>query len=159
MTRQREASKASQAKSTKVSATLPVPANPRKRQFWVRMDVLIELDERLLSDVLTEEWRNQFYPLASAETIASHLAFNLIQDRPLGSLDGFADQDPERVELLTIDVDDEDVQEIPACETEGFCPAHRGPSPRAKPSDPCVGQGRKNRSETSGSTAKRPRRA
>jgi hypothetical protein len=63
------------------------------------MDAEVSIDERLLEDVLTEEWRSSFYPLHTPADVAEHLAFNLIQGRSLSSLDGFADQDSLRVHL------------------------------------------------------------
>ncbi len=95
------------------TTTAPTPVVHRRR-FSVRIDVEIEIDERLLASVLTEAWRAVFYRLLTAEDVASHLAYNLVQDRKLTSLDGFADQPEDAARILDIDVvDDDDVEEIP----------------------------------------------
>jgi len=87
---------------------------PRIRGFVVTMRVRVSVDQRLLDDVLTEEWREMFYRLTSEKAIASHLAYNLVQDRRLSSLDGFADQpeDRARVEEIFVEEDEDDVEEV-----------------------------------------------
>ena len=77
-----------------------------KRRFSVRLDIEIEVDACLLADVLTDEWQQRFYPLSTAEAVAGHLAYNLIQDRRLSSLDGFADQHEGAACILDACVDD-----------------------------------------------------
>lgn len=81
-------------------------SKPTKRRFWVRLDALVEIDDRLLASVLTDEWRQDYYRLLTAGDVATHLAYNLIQGSSLASLDGFADQPEDRATLLEIDVDD-----------------------------------------------------
>lgn len=81
----------------------PRGAKPRARRFAIRMDAEISIDERLLTDVLTDDWRRSFYALQAPADVAGHLAFNLVQGRHLSSLDGFADQDPARA---TMDFDE-----------------------------------------------------
>lgn len=75
---------------------------PKRRRFVVTMEVSIEVDERLIDDVLTDEWRNMFYPLRDAKEVASHLAHNLVQGRRLFTLDGFADQREDRVTVMDV---------------------------------------------------------
>jgi len=87
-------------------------AEPKKRRFWVRIDALVEIDDRLLASVLTDEWRQDYYRLFTAGDVAAHLAYNLIQRSSLASLDGFADQPEDRAVLLEIDVDDGGVDEV-----------------------------------------------
>lgn len=84
-------------------------ANPRppRRKFLVGLAVEVEVDQRLLDDVLTDEWRAQFYPdIRAPGDVAEHLAFNLVQGRRLSSLDGFADQSDERARVVDVEVDD-----------------------------------------------------
>ena len=88
-------------------------ARTHKRRFLVPIYVEIAIEERLLTDVLTDEWRHNFYPLAAAPEVASHLAYNLIQGRRLQSLDGFADQPEEAARILDIDMDETLVSELP----------------------------------------------
>ncbi len=92
-------------------------APSRKRRFLAPILVEVEIDERLLTDVLTDEWRQNFYPLITAADVAGHLAYNLIQGRRLQSLDGFADQPEEAACLLNIDMDE--ATELPCHELAG----------------------------------------
>lgn len=78
----------------------------RKRRFSVLLDVEIEVNECLLTDVLTDEWRGHFYPLNSPGEVAAHLAYNLIQGRRLSSLDGFADQPEDATRIVDVAVDE-----------------------------------------------------
>jgi hypothetical protein len=93
---------------------LPVEP-PTKRKFWIRVDVLVEVDTRLLADVLTDEWRADHYPLHTAGDVAVHLGYNLIQGSSVDSLDGFADQPKDHARVLDVDVDDvaEEVVDAP----------------------------------------------
>lgn len=105
------------------SAGIPDSATgPTKRRFWVRIDALVEIDDRLLEGVLTDEWRQDYYRLLTASDVATHLGYNLIQGSRLSSLDGFADQPEDRATLLEIDVDDW-ADEVPACEGQKIAPA------------------------------------
>ncbi|HMI84844.1 MAG TPA: hypothetical protein VK550_12175 [Polyangiaceae bacterium] len=81
-------------------------ASARRRKFVVYVSVEVEIDQRLLDSVLTDEWRAQMFPFYKPEEVASHLVFNLIQGTPLTSIDGYADQDPERVKMGHIDTDE-----------------------------------------------------
>jgi hypothetical protein len=83
----------------------------RKRRFSAVIYVEIEIDESLLTDVLTDEWQKNFYRLITAADVAGHLAYNLIQDRRLSSLDGFADQPEGAARILNVNA--EDTQELP----------------------------------------------
>lgn len=88
-----------------------------KRRFLVSSLVEITIEERLLTDVLTEGWRQNFYALTTAEDVAGHLAYNLIQGRQIGSLDGFADQPEDAARIVDIDV--VETQELPQHELAG----------------------------------------
>ncbi len=89
------------------------------RRFKVVKVVTVEVsvDQRVLDDVLTDEWRSSFYKLYTPGDVAEHLAFNFMQGRDLHMLDGFADQDPERARLHDVSWEEapeglEDVEEI-----------------------------------------------
>ncbi len=85
----------------------PTVAPVKRRRFLCRLLVEIEVDERLLADVLTDEWRSLFYrSVQTAGDVADHLAYNLVQDRHLSSLDGFADQPEDRAIVLHIETED-----------------------------------------------------
>jgi hypothetical protein len=72
----------------------------------VTLLVEIDIDQSLLDDVLTDEWRKSFYgDVRAAEDVADHLAFNLAQNRKLSSLDGFADQHEDQACVMCIEVD------------------------------------------------------
>ena len=79
------------------------PPRPVFRTFRVTLSVDIRLDERLLAAVLTDEWRGRFYPLSTPEQVAEHVALNVACGHRFDSLDGFADQPHERVEIRTVD--------------------------------------------------------
>ncbi len=86
---------ARQRAKRKIRSPVPPPEEKvpsRRRRFLVQIGVEIEVDERLLASVLTAEWRQNFYRLTTPGDVAGHLAYNLIQDRRLSSLDGFAEQ-------------------------------------------------------------------
>lgn len=91
----------------------------RKRRFLVPINIEIEVDERLLTNVLTEEWRQNFYRLTNPSDVAGHLAYNLIQDRRLSSLDGFADQPESAARIIDVHFDDDNTQELPRHELAG----------------------------------------
>lgn len=106
----------------KIKSPVPPPEEKvpsRRRRFLVQIGVEIEVDERLLASVLTDEWRQNFYCLTTPGDVAGHLAYNLIQDRRLSSLDGFADQPEGAARILDIDFDDSDTQELPRHELAG----------------------------------------
>jgi hypothetical protein len=92
---------------------------PPKRRFLVSALIEITIEEHLLTDVLTAEWRQNFYALPTAEDVASHLVYNLIQGRRLGSLDGFADQSEDAARIVEIDTDTVETQELPRHEQAG----------------------------------------
>jgi len=149
------------ARSRRRSPIAPVvstaPITPKRRRFLVGLLVEIEIDEQLLAGVLTDEWRDRFYQLWTAEDVAGHLAYNLAQDRRLSSLDGFADQDEDRARVLHIEVDEDDgILEIPP--EEPAPPRPPPSSPRrapARPARPVEGAGTTPRGR---SRAPRPRR-
>lgn len=90
---------------------------PPKRRFLVSALIEITIEEHLLTDVLTDEWRQTFYALTTAEDVAGHLAYNLIQGRRIGSLDGFADQSEDAARIIEIDT--VETQELPRHEQAG----------------------------------------
>lgn len=84
------------------SAPAPQLADSKRRKFVVEFSIAIEIDPALLSSVLTDEWRSRFYDLHTPEAVAEHLAFNLLHGRQMRTLDGFADQDPDRARIVDI---------------------------------------------------------
>lgn len=91
-----------------------VPAKTRDpfRRFLVSIQVEIEVDQRVIDDVLTDAWRADYYPLHSPGDVAAHLAYNLVQGSQLSDLDGFADQAPDRARVVTIRCDESDVEDL-----------------------------------------------
>lgn len=85
----------------------PAPSTPvRRRRFYVRADIEIEIDQRVIDVALAPEWRASFYDLKTEREVVEHIAFNLVQDRRLTSLDGWADQDDGMARIEEIDVTD-----------------------------------------------------
>lgn len=76
------------------------------RRFIVTLEVTVDVEQSVIDRCLTAEWQSTFYPMRDAEDLAGHLAFNLIQGRPLRSLDGFADLPESSVYVARIDTDD-----------------------------------------------------
>lgn len=72
----------------------------------MRLDLTytIDLNEQLLAEVLTDEWREQMYKLYTPEDVAQHLVWNFVcSNASLNQLDGFADQPAERAKLTKIE--------------------------------------------------------
>lgn len=94
------------------------PLNLMRRFKVVKVvTVEISIDQRVLDDVLTDEWRASFYKLYTRQDVAQHLAYNLMQGRDLHTLDGFADQPDERARLRDVSWEEapeglEDVEEV-----------------------------------------------
>jgi hypothetical protein len=78
----------------------------RGRRFIVTMSVEIEIAPALLKSVLTDEWRKVMFPFYTAEEVAAHLAFNMVQGTQLGNIDGYADQPSDRVWCGHLGTDD-----------------------------------------------------
>ncbi len=77
------------------------------RRFAVSINLDIDVDESLLTSVLTDEWRGKFYNFTSAGEVAEHLAFNLLGGHDVNQLDGFADQPNDAVEIVRDSMDAE----------------------------------------------------
>lgn len=103
------------------------PAGLHIRRFRVRIGVTIDVDQRLIDVAMDPEWQERFYALATSEGIAEHLAYNLVQNRRLTSLDGFADQEDDMARVEEIEVDEGDTEEV-----ELSRPARRSPG-RGRP--------------------------
>lgn len=83
------------------------------RKFCVNAIIEIEVDQRVLDDVLTDEWRSNFYPLTTPEDVAGHLAFNLVRGAEMHQLDGFADQPRARSPRLgDVNLEIDEVDEV-----------------------------------------------
>lgn len=96
-----------------------VPGSFRVFRVNIEMSVEVSIDQRLVDEVMTDDWRSSFYSFAQASDLAGHLAFNLVQGRSLQSLDGFADQPGERVSVdLPLDFYNDGV-EFSAVEIDG----------------------------------------
>ncbi len=77
------------------------------RRFAVSISLEIDVDESLLTSVLTDEWRGKFYNFTSAGEVAEHLAFNLLGGHDVNQLDGFADQLNDAAEIIRDSMDAE----------------------------------------------------
>lgn len=86
----------------------------RKFRVTVTASVTLELDERVLAHV-DDDWRRQFYPLRSAEEVAEHLGHNvLLNGCDLSDIDGFANLDDALMRVSDEDVEDIEVEALPA---------------------------------------------
>lgn len=72
----------------------------RKFSATVTVDVEIEIEEDLLKEVMKEDWQKDFYRFVDRNEAAAHIIFNLVQGRPLTSLDGFAHREPEDAKIV-----------------------------------------------------------
>jgi len=79
--------------SGKNARTKPAAEPAKRRKFKVvfSVEVEIEIDDDVVQDALSEDFKASFYKLDDAAGVAEHLAYNFIANRAkLGSLDGFA---------------------------------------------------------------------
>lgn len=60
-------------------------------RFNIELTAQIDVDETVLTEALSEEWRSTFYDLRTREQVAAHLFYNLIRGVEITELDGFAD--------------------------------------------------------------------
>lgn len=83
-----------------------------KRRYNVQVTVVATLtvDDSVFKEVLNDDWRKQFYPFTTREEVVEHLAFNLLQERPLSSLDGFARLEDDKVTVTEVDWMDWEVE-------------------------------------------------
>ncbi len=98
-----------QRKQATNKATVP-KATKKFRRFSVSISLEIDVDDALLSSVLTDEWRGRFYNFLFASEVAEHLAFNLLGGHGVSQLDGFADQ-PDSAACIVRDSMDSDATE------------------------------------------------
>lgn len=84
----------------KKKGELTMGPNTKRFVVTVEQTVVLELDQRVL-DAVDDEWRAMLFPLYTDEQIAEHIAFNMIVNQiPLTSIDGFADQSDDRARSL-----------------------------------------------------------
>ena len=72
------------------------------RKFRVRFEteVEIEVSDELLKSCNTDEWRSQMHHYTRDEEFVEHIAYNMvINGTKLESIDGYADQPKERVQM------------------------------------------------------------
>lgn len=84
-----------------------------KRKFYVEFDVdgIIEIDDAVI-DVVDDEWRSYLYNLYTPEEIALHVAYGLLNNWKLSSLDGWADQPDENARIFDVDWMEQNCYEI-----------------------------------------------
>ena len=64
--------------------------------------VRLRIEDAVINDVLTDEWRADFYPLHNPQQVADHIGYNLlVNHREVSSLDGFADREDSTVRVLS----------------------------------------------------------
>lgn len=88
---------------------------PARTVFKVRFHVeaTLDLSEDMLSAILTDEWRGQFYRLMNSYDVAEHVAHNFVRNRAdLKIMDGFADRDKSDAILLNEDWEMEEVLRV-----------------------------------------------
>lgn len=81
-----------------------VPASPKMRKFIVRIEgeIEIEVADELLKSCNTDEWREQMMAFTRDEEFVEHIAYNMVMNGlKLESIDGYADQPPERVKVTS----------------------------------------------------------
>jgi len=83
----------------------------RKYKVSVMLECELTVDEAVLKEVLTPQWRSAFYQLMTREQVVEHLVYNLVQGRPLQSLDGFGHLRTYQAGLEKVDWLDWDVKE------------------------------------------------
>lgn len=98
-------------KTKKKAAKKAKAAKVKPRVFSCRFIVTVEVSQKLLDDVLTDEWRSHYYNLHTPEDVAAHLAYNFMRDVPLSLLDGFADQPASAARMIGRPEDDDTTEE------------------------------------------------
>jgi hypothetical protein len=69
------------------------------------VNIELELSERLLKEVMSPEWQENFYEFADHQSVCNHIAYNLARGASLTSLDGFANFDDSDVVVKSEDWD------------------------------------------------------
>jgi hypothetical protein len=84
----------------------------RRYAFSVVVEGVLECDPEVV-DRVDDEWRKTFYHLMTEEQVVEMLAFNLVQERALSSLDGWGDCENSQAQVQSVDFMDWDVKRLP----------------------------------------------
>lgn len=88
----------------------------KRRKFKVvfAVEVDIEVNDDVIEDALSKDFKSSYYDFADAAAVAAHLAYNFVANRAssLSVLDGFAHHDPSKVKVAGESWDQVDVEEI-----------------------------------------------
>jgi len=85
------------------------------KKFKVVFEVVtfVDVDEEVLADAMSEDFRKSFYNLPDEKAVASHLAYNFVANRAdLPQLDGFAHWSKDKAKLDEEDWDPIEVEEV-----------------------------------------------
>ena len=76
-------------------------------RFKVTHEVTVELeiDDKVIKEATSEEWKKSFYDLKTPEDVAEHIAYNAVANdiRDVTVLDGFAHLDKDSVKYIKFD--------------------------------------------------------
>lgn len=68
-----------------------VPKGKKRLKVRMNVEVILDVDEGLLEECKSAEWRSQFYKLMTDQDVAEHLVHNFVVNHAqLDQLDGFA---------------------------------------------------------------------
>jgi hypothetical protein len=84
----------------------------KKHKVKFEIEVTIYHDESLLPD---DKWRKMYYPhIKTHEDLAAFLAYDMgIKNNYLGAVDGFVGQPDNLAYVTDVEIEDEDVKELP----------------------------------------------
>lgn len=84
----------------------------RKFKVTFSVEIEIEVDEKVLKDAKSKEFRASFYKLDDDAAVAQHLAYNFVANRAdLKTLDGFAHWKKDMAKLVGEDWEFSSVEE------------------------------------------------
>ena len=85
----------------------------RKYEVQVTVTATIEIDDAVIKEAMSEDWRKNFWPVDRPEKCVEHVAFNMLHDTELTGIDGFAHMKDEQARISEIDWCDWLIEEIP----------------------------------------------
>jgi len=76
------------------------PDSGRKKiKVGFNVTCMIEVDEAILEDAMSEEFAKDFYRFDTEQAVAEHLAYNMLRGASLSTLDGFAQFHDDKAKL------------------------------------------------------------
>lgn len=81
-------------------------AKPKPKRFAVTFTAIVDINPAILRTAKSKAWAKEFYTFTTDEQVAMFVAYNLIRDIKLNSIDGFADRKETEARLVELTTDD-----------------------------------------------------